>query len=463
MTRRPPAREGVRRKSVTGSGSTAAGSELESVTVPEYPEAGRPSAEVATPSRDAATPGGVGYTTDLPVSSLTTLSLFIGNACTMPPYDVIVVGLGGMGTAAAYHLARRGGRVLGLDRFPLAHDRGSSHGHTRLIRLAYFEHPDYVPLARRALGLWQSLEEERGRRLLARTGVLLAGPATSGVLAGARESANTHDLQLERLTASEVAARWPACTLPHDWEAAYEPEGGALLVEDCVRAHAEGAVAAGADLRHDVVVHEYRSDGTAVAVETDAGRFTAGRLLVCPGAWAAGLLQLPEVRLAVLRKSLFWYRPAGDPELFEQDRLPCFGFDTPTGFFYGTPAFDPRGVKIANHSGGRPLDDPSALDRGIDDAERAAIEHCTASHLPRLGHQPTDHAACLYTMSPDCHFLLGPHPRLPGVVVAAGFSGHGFKFASVVGEILADLALTGTTPLPIGFLRPDRFSVSTPS
>ena len=374
-------------------------------------------------------------------------------------YDVIVVGTGGMGAAAACHLAGRGVRVLGLDRFPVAHDRGSSHGQTRLIRLAYYEHPDYVPLLRRARDLWHDLQREADRPLLGESGLVTAGPATGDVIAGSLASAHAHALPVERLTATAANARWPALRVPEAWDVVHESTAGYLFVEECVRAHAAAATRAGAELRSGVTVHGWRVEHDRAVVETDAGAFTAARLVLCPGPWAAGLLQLPAVPLVVLRKSLFWFAASpGRAADHAPGRLPCFAFDTPAGFFYGFPAVDDRGIKVANHSGGRTVADPLDLDRRVDPDEQRQLERCLGDHLPGVGRTPTHHVACMYTMSPDHHFLLGLHPAHPQVAIAAGFSGHGFKFASVVGEILADLATAGRTRHPIAFLAPDRFA-----
>lgn len=377
----------------------------------------------------------------------------------MQTFDVIVVGAGGMGTAAAWQLARRGARVLALDRFPPAHDRGSSHGQTRLIRQAYYEHPDYVPLLLRAYDSWRELEAASGRRLLVESGLVMAGPETGDVVPGALHSARIHGLAVETLSPADAEARWPALRIPHDWHVVFEPRGGYLFVEDCVLSHAEQAVAHGADLRSGITVRGWRTAGNDAIVDTDAGSFAAARLVLSPGSWASDLLQLPQVPFVVLRKSLFWYGPpaAAGPR-FDAGTLPCFAFDTPAGFLYGFPRLDDRGVKLAEHTGGRVVTDPLAVDRGIDPAEQSRIEDWIAVHLPALGRDCRAHATCGYTMSPDHHFVLGLHPDHPQVAIAAGFSGHGFKFASVVGEILADLALTGTTPQPIGFLSPVRFS-----
>jgi sarcosine oxidase len=380
----------------------------------------------------------------------------------MERFDAIVIGTGGMGAAALMHLAARGARVCGLDRFPPGHDRGSSHGQTRLIRLAYFEHPDYVPLLRRAYQLWYDLEAASGRPLLVESGLLMAGPPDGEVVAGAVEAAAIHSLPIERMTSREAMARWPCMRLPEDWAAVHESRGGYLFVEECVRAHAAEAVRLGARIEHGAAVRGWQTvghdgNGGHVVVETDNGSYAADALVVTAGAWAADLLQLPSLPLRVLRKSLFWYQPEatgrGD---HAAGNLPCFAFDGPTGFFYGFPAVDARGVKIAEHSGGTLVADPLAVDRGIDPRERERVEAVLDAHLPGVRGQLTEHAACLYTMSPDGHFVVGLHPQHARVAIAAGFSGHGFKFASVMGEILADLALDGKTAHPIGFLSPKR-------
>ena len=384
----------------------------------------------------------------------------------MQRFDVIVIGTGGMGAAALMHMAARGARVCGLDRFPPGHDRGSSHGQTRLIRLAYFEHPDYVPLLLRAYELWRELEALAGRRLLVESGLLMAGPPDGEVVAGAVASADIHGLPIERLSSSEAMARWPSMRLPDDWAAVHEARGGYLHVEACVRAHAAEAVRLGARLEHGVVVRDWRTVGPEegdghVVVETDAGSYAADRLVVTPGAWAADLLRLPTLPLKVLRKSLFWYRPeAASHAAQAAGTLPCFAFDGPDGFFYGFPAIDARGVKIAEHTGGVAVDDPLAVERGIDAREQARVEGVLGARLPGTCGQLTGHAVCLYTMSPDGHFVVGRHPNHARVAVAAGFSGHGFKFASVMGEILADIALDGRTAHPIGFLSPERFGAA---
>lgn len=377
----------------------------------------------------------------------------------MPAADVIVLGVGGMGASACAALAARGARVVGLDRFPPAHDRGSSHGATRLIRQAYFEHPDYVPLLLDAYALWRDLEEASGTPLFIRSGLLLAGRPDSEAVAGALLAARLHALPLETLSPAESTARFPTIRLADDEIALFEPAAGFLLVEACVRAFAARATRLGARLESGVTVHGWREEGAGVAVDTDRGNYRADRLVITPGAWAGDLLRLAGMPFRVLRKSLFWFQPDSSSAAdFAAGRLPCFAFDTPSGFFYGFPALDPAGVKIAEHTGGTAVADALALPRGLDEAELSRVAAVARERLPELGTCLAGHAACMYTMTPDAHFCLGLCPGHPRVAVAAGFSGHGFKFASVVGATLADLALDGVTARPIGFLAPDRFA-----
>jgi sarcosine oxidase len=367
-------------------------------------------------------------------------------------YDVIVLGTGGVGSAAACHLARRGLRVLGLDRFAAGHERGSSHGQTRVIRQAYFEHPDYVPLLLRAYVLWQELSMLAGQQLLHEAGLLQVGPAAGQVLAGVRRAAHEHGLSIENLSARQAMQRFPAFQIPDHWEAAFERRAGYLAVEDCVRAHRQAAQQAGAVLLDQVSVRAWGASGSSmVEVDSDAGCFRATGLVVTAGAWAGELLAGLGLRLSVLRKPLYWY-PAEDAALRVEQGCPTWLFDTPEGVFYGFPQLDALGVKAARHSGGDPVTDPLLLDRRLDTREQASVEAFLSRHLPGVGRPHLQHSTCMYTMSADSDFIVDLHPQYPQVAFAAGLSGHGFKFTSVLGEALADLVQQGHSNLPIGFL-----------
>jgi monomeric sarcosine oxidase len=371
-------------------------------------------------------------------------------------YDVIVLGVGGIGSAALAELARRGARAIGLDRFRPPHDRGSSHGRTRMIRQAYFEHPDYVPLVTRALAQWRELEKRSGRRLFFPTGLLQVGPEDGFVVGGVLASARKFQLPVEKLSAADAESRFSGFRVPQGMCALVEASAGYLRVEDCVAAHLEDALRAGAALETDVVVSSWRADAGGVRVETSRGAYAAARLIVAAGAWSGTLLSEIGVPLVVRRKPQYWF--AADDPLYRADRgCPAFLFELPTGTFYGFPRLDDWGLKAARHSGGEAIADPSRLDRGVDAIDLDLVTAFLQSCLPGVSRSLVDHSACMYTMSPDEHFLLDRHPVYPAVCFAAGLSGHGFKFAPVLGEALADMALTGETRLPVAFLSLSRF------
>ena len=377
-------------------------------------------------------------------------------------FDVIVLGLGAMGSAAAFHLARRGRRVLGLERFTAAHDRGSSHGGSRIIRQAYFEDPAYVPLVLRAYELWRELEKAADTELLLITGALMIGRSDSEVVSGSLRSAQHWGLEHDVLDASDLTRRFPTFAPDPEARALYEPQAGVLRPEAAVAAFLRLAAAAGADLRFStpVVAWDTDSSGDGVTVTTDSGAIRADRLVVSPGAWAPEILTALGVPLEVERHVQFWFQPDGGLRPFLPDRHPAWLWDggADDGLPYGIPAVDgpDGGVKVSWHRHGRPCD-PDALDRTVTPAEVEEIADAVRARIPALKGPFLRADPCMYVNTPDDHFVVGLHPRHPQVVVAAGFCGHGFKFAPVIGEIVADLAVSGTTAHPIGLFDPRRF------
>jgi sarcosine oxidase len=374
----------------------------------------------------------------------------------MNTYDVIVLGAGGIGSAAMYELARRGARVLGIDRFHPPHDQGSTHGQSRAIRQAYFEHPDYVPLLLESYRLWRELEQHVGRDLFNEVGVLQVGPADGIVVPGVLRAAAKHNLPVESLSPNDIERRWPGLRAPEELVGVFEPRGGYLLVEDCVRAHLLAAEKAGATLLADVEVRDWDATSSEVRVRTSVGDFTAARLVVSAGAWAGKLLKEVGVELTVRRKSLFWFETRS-PKYDVSRGFPVYLFELPAGTFYGFPMLDPRGVKVAEHSSGQTIVDLATVNRAIDPGDERKLREFLSDCLPQVSDRVTDHAVCLYTMSPDENFIIDRHPAHPNVAFAAGLSGHGFKFAPVLGRALADLTLNGDTVLPVDFLSLGRF------
>jgi sarcosine oxidase len=368
--------------------------------------------------------------------------------------DVIVVGLGSMGSSAAYRLAARGFSVLGLDRFDPPHGRGAHSGGSRIIRMAYMEGPQYVPLVRRSMELWRRLEADAGESVLTNTGGLMLGRPESIAFGGALATARTQELPHEVLDANEVRRRFPAFTPAEHELGLFEEIAGLLRPEQAISAQLSLARSHGAQLRTGVVVEDWAASPAGVILTTTAGTFEADRLVLAPGAWAPGLVRLRQP-LRVQRRVQHYWRPR-DPAPFEPGRLPVWIWDWGSGQAgYGLPAVD-GAVKAALHYGNDPVDPDVGAEPARSD-EIAAMRQFMASRLPALAEgQWLGSTPCHYTMTDDEHFVLGIHPDHPNVFVACGFSGHGFKFTPIVGEILADLASDGSTAADIAIFDPGR-------
>jgi sarcosine oxidase len=372
----------------------------------------------------------------------------------------VVVGLGGIGSAAAYHLASRGETVLGLDPRAPGHRAGSSHGRTRLVRQAYFEDPRYVPLAARAWRLWHELAATSGERLLTPTGVVTlarcgdADRLVPSVLA----AADQHGLAVERLDAGEIRNRFPAVHVEDDWEGAFERDAGFVDPEATVRVHQRLAAAAGADLRAEAVVG--LEVGSEPVVTTAEARYHPRAVVVTAGPWAPELLAAAGLPIAARRKVVAHFTPLDLPSV-SAPALPGFVLTRAGGTFYGFPSLPGQGVKIGRHDGGDTTT-PDSVDRRVRPEEIEELRAVLADVLPAAAGALLDAYTCLYTMSSDGHFLVGALPDAPGCFIATGCSGHAFKFVPVLGEVLADLA-TGRAPqVDIRFLDPGRFRTAAP-
>jgi sarcosine oxidase len=371
----------------------------------------------------------------------------------MASWDVIVVGLGAMGSAALYELSRRGLRVLGLEAFEPGHRMGSHHGESRVIRLAYFEHPSYVPLLRRAYTLWSELEHESGRDLLTLTGGLMLGLPNSELVSGARASAELHHLEHEFLQADEVRYRYPAFTPAEDDVALWEPRSGYLRPERCIETFVELARSRGAETRYSEPVGSWHANADGVQLRTSSDTLDAGQVVFACGARMTSVLGESIPPVVAERAVLFLMQPA-QRELFQN--LPIYLWDTPDGqTFYGFPHVDLPGAKVAMHHTGE-FCDPETVDRTVNAHDESRLRTAIGSRLPTLNGPVLDSLVCLYENSPDQHFMIDRLPDQPNVIYAGGFSGHGFKFASVVGEILADLVTRGEATPDADFLRAER-------
>ncbi len=374
----------------------------------------------------------------------------------MGTYDVIVIGLGAMGGAAAYHCAKRGARVLGLDANVFGHQLGSSHGATRAIRETYFEAPDYVPLVQHSFDMWRDLERASGKSLLSEKGAVYVAPGDHKLLEGVVSSAERHGIAYERLSSRQANQRFPGFAVPGGWDAVFEKRGGVLQAHDCQKAHVDLARSLGAELRFGEGVRSWsRKDGN-YTVTTDRENHTAPKLILTVGPWICELLAGLGLPLTVRRVPVIHFDPR-ERSRYDADAMSVYFWATPEGIFAGFPYFENEGVKIMRHDRSETCL-PDTVRRDVSAADIEEVAHFADTYMPFANGGVGRSCVCLYTMTPDNHFVVDAHPQLPGFFYASPCSGHGFKFAPVVGEVLADLALEGTTNQPIGFLSANRFA-----
>ena len=373
------------------------------------------------------------------------------------PYDAIVVGVGGMGSAALFHLARRQVRVLGLEQFEIPHDLGSSHGLTRIIRLAYWEHPAYVPLLFRAYELWRELEQLAGEELLVTTGSVDAGVPDSRPIQGALEACRQFGLRHEIFDSSELQQRFPGYRLPTNLVAVLQPDGGFLLSERCISAHVSAALQLGASVHVNERMVDWEVAGDYLLVHTDRSTYTTRRLVVTAGPWAGKIVRALQPLVSVERQVVMWLTPRRR-ELFVAERFPVFYLHAEEGSFYGFPLFRELGFKIGRYHHLRQIVDPDRVDRACHAEDETVLRQAVRRYFPEADGPTNSLKTCLFTNTSDEHFIIDTLSETPRIVVAAGFSGHGYKFCSVVGEILADLALDGQSRHDISLFGLQRLS-----
>ncbi len=368
--------------------------------------------------------------------------------------DTIVVGLGAHGSAAAYHLAKRGQRVLGFDRFARGHTLGSSGGLSRIIRLSYYEHPDYVPLLRRAWELWRELERDSGGHLLTQTGGLYMGPADGELVSGSLASARTHRLSHELLGGAELRRRYPVFAVDPGWIGVFDEQAGWLAPERCIETHLRMAERGGAELRFSEPVERWARDRDGVLVTSAQGTYRARQLVIAAGAWLPRLMPALARHLWVERNVLFWFEPQRERDAFA--RLPVYIVEDSDRMYYGFPYEADSGLKVAGlHFGDRT--DPDHIDREPRATDEERVRAWLRRRMPLADGERRRAKVCMYTNSPDGHFIVD---RDGPVTFASACSGHGFKFASAIGQILADLATEGRTDQPIAFLGAGRLSAT---
>ena len=389
-------------------------------------------------------------------------------------YDVIVIGVGSMGSAACYYLSKRGYKVLGLEQFGIAHEFGSHGGQSRIIRRAYFEHPDYVPLLETAYENWRSFEKQVGEQLYFETGLLYAGTSNNEIIKGVKRSATLYNIALEKLTVTDAAKRFPQFTFPENFKVLFEPGAGLIPPEKAIRLYTSQAEKAGATIRTNEKVIDWKKEGAGIIVRTGKDLYQCNKLIITAGAWAGKMIPGVADKIKVTRQFVAWIktRPTGssgrakNDDQFKLNEFPCWmiGDNEKQGCYYGFPLLDtgkfgePAGLKLAHHFPNE-VADPDNVDRQPRESDIQNLKYCLDNYLPGVFDAVLSTKICLYGNSPDENFIID---KLPGfednVSIACGFSGHGFKFASVVGEILADLAIEGKTGHPTEFLNAKRFA-----
>ena len=379
-------------------------------------------------------------------------------------FDVIVIGVGSMGSATCCYLSKRGYKVLGLEQFAISHEFGSHAGQSRIIRKAYFEHPDYVPLLERAYENWKTLEQETGEQVYFKTGLLYAGNPDNEIIKGVKRSAALYNIELEQLNVADVSKRFSQFHFPKSFEILFEPETGFITPEKAIRLYAAQAGRNGAIIQSNEKVIGWKKDGNNIIVKTGKQTYQCNKLVITAGVWAGKMIPGFTDKIKVTRQFVAWIKTKKDDQ-FELSKFPCWmiGDDEKHGCYYGFPLLDtkkfgePAGLKLAHHFPSQ-ITDPDNVNRQPTEEDIENVKYCLNKYLPGVFDSVLSTKICLYANSPDENFIID---KLPGfeenVSIACGFSGHGFKFASVVGEILADLAIEGKTGLPIEFLKATRF------
>jgi sarcosine oxidase len=370
-----------------------------------------------------------------------------------------------MGAAACYYLSKQGYKVLGIEQFDITHELGSHTGQSRLIRKAYFEHPDYVPLLNNAYHNWKELETETGEEVYFQTGLLYFGKPGNEMMEGVRSSASLFNIPLDDLNVTIVRKKFPQFHIENDLETLFEPEAGFLIPEKTIKLFTQQAIKKGAVIHTNEKVAEWKKEGSNIVVTTDKNIYRCHKLIICAGAWARKLIPQFQQTITITRQFIAWMKPV-NPEIFELNNFPCWllADNELPGCFYGFPVLpkekfgEPHGLKIAYHHPGITTD-PDKVNREVLKEDIDIIKYATEKYFPGKIESIAASKTCLYSYTPDEDFIIDKLPKFEdNVVIACGFSGHGFKFASVVGEILAELATEGKTKLPINFLSAKRFA-----
>jgi len=373
-------------------------------------------------------------------------------------YDVIIIGAGSMGMAAGYFLSKSGKKTLLLDSFNPPHNKGSHHGETRIIRYAYAEGEEYVPLILKAQELWNDLERATGKQLFIQTGVLGVGNEKSDFIQNIISSAKKYSLPLDVIDSNEVHNRWSGITLPNDSVGCFEPTSGVLKCEESIKAYQELAELNGATILTNSRVKEISIRDERVTIKADEQTFYSDALVISAGAWSGNLLSMLDldIPLTPVRKTFAWFET--NENIYNHNNFPAFAFETPQGLYYGFPSIDGFGLKVGRHDGGEQINpDESMIGFGEIAEDEGDLVQFLNQYIPDI-RQLKYGKTCMYTLTPDDKFIIDLHPKYSNVAIAAGFSGHGFKFSSAVGQALSNLIISGKSEIDISQFSINRFS-----
>ncbi len=373
-------------------------------------------------------------------------------------FDVIVVGCGAMGSAITYHLARRGKRVIGLDRYDVPNSRGSSHGVNRIIRLAYYEDPAYVPLLYRSYELWRELELDAAEQLLHITGSVDASAEDGEVFLGSLASCELHGLQHKVLSSADLSRQYPGFQLPESHVALVQPDGGFLMSERCIVAHANLAMAAGASIHGRERVTSITPSPIGVRVSTDRSTYESDQVVLSAGAWIPDLVPVLQPLLEPERQVLAWFQPI-EPGLFDPSRFPVFNLTVPEGRYYGFPVFGIPGFKVGRYHHLEESIHPDTMNREPQLTDESILRSFTKKYFPKAAGPVMTMRSCIFTNTTDEHFIVDRTPGNDQIIAVSPCSGHGFKFSSVIGEIVADLTVDGSTRHDISLFGLSRFGL----
>jgi len=371
-------------------------------------------------------------------------------------FDVVVMGLGIMGISALYHLSKKKIKVCGIEQYAPGHSKGSSHGETRIIRKAVFEGVDYYPIINRSYEIWKILEKETKKELLSKCGTLIIGDKNSSIIRGTKDVYNKYGLKYNLLNQKKLGNKFSMFSLKNKQVSIFDPEGGFLHAEKCIKAFQDQALKNGVKIFENEKIISWEGSDSEIIVKTDKREFKTKKLIITVGPWAKSEMESLGVKLKIIRKILFWYN-IQKPNNYIEGKFPVFLYEEGKNDVYGFPIINKQSMKIAQHFGGHEIDSADEVNRSLSERDEQNLKEIINELIPELKLSISNHSVCMYSMTEDENGIIDRHPKNKNVIIGTGFSGHGFKFSAAFGEILMNLALNKKVPFNIDFLSFKRF------